>query len=202
MKRYSIFALLLICLFAMTAGPLNAQQAKRTGPKYTDEYINKVNLTAEGVGFGYEVGYWAPSVAFGMKCLAPVGDSWGLEFRLFMPQGYMQFDYDPCVAFAIGYYRRTPVFMGLFRAYFGGYFHVGYRIKVVEDEKNPNAKEPMMDEKNKRIGFAGGGKIGLEFFVSESKSYFIEVGGQGPAHALQYDAGGMVMAGAIFYFGG
>lgn len=201
MKKYFIIAPVLTCVLILISGQLNANQAKNTGPKYTDEYINAVNLKAEGFGIGYEVGYLAPSVSFGMKCLAPIGDTWGLEFRVSMPQGYMQFDYDPCVNFAVGYFKRTPVFMGLFRVYFGGWFHMGYRIRVIEDEKNPNAKEPMMDEKNKRIGFAGGGKVGVEFFVSENKAYFIEVGGQGPGHALQYDAGGLVMTGATFYFG-
>ncbi len=185
------------------AAQLSAQEAKNASPEYTKEYVNKVNRIAESFGLGYEIGYWAPSVAIGINALVPVGDTWGMEFRFFSPQGYMSVPYkkgyDPTLSFSIGYFKRTPVFMGLIRVYFGGYMSVGYRIRDVEP--NIHAKEPIMDKKNERIGFAGGGKLGIEFFVSEKKAYFIEVGGQGPTHAYQYDAGGMVMAGAHIYFG-
>ena len=53
----------------------------------------------------------------------------------------------------------------------------------------------------KRKGFAGGGKVGVEFFLTEKKCYFIEVGGQGPAHPLQVDMGAHVLTGAKWYFG-
>ena len=50
-------------------------------------------------------------------------------------------------------------------------------------------------------GIAGGGHMGLEVFVTPRMSFSVEVGGQGPVHALDHDAGAHVLGGFAFYFG-
>ncbi len=187
---------------------------RQTGPEITQEYIETVNIKAEGIGFGYELGYWTPTVSFGVRLSIPFGKkrNVGVQFRLFMPQGYFEEvknfmgnpfikeiqHYDPCVSFALEWFWRSPVFLGLFRVYVGGGFYIGYRIHTYSSD-NPDT--PMFDTKYRRIGFAGGGRIGVEFFVKQNSSYFIEAGGQGPSHAMRTDGGGCVQVGHMWYFG-
>jgi hypothetical protein len=183
--------------------PINMTPGKprQRGPKFTEEYIEKVNLKAEGVGFGYETGYWNPTVLVGLRVVVPVNDrkNFNLKFRLFMPMGPFNHDFDPVIIAEVGVLIRTPVYMGLVRLFMGGGVFVGYRpITYSNDNKS---KCHLHD--SCRIGVSGGGGAGVEVFFSERRirAFFLEIGGQGPTHPLRYDSGAHVIAGATWYFG-
>lgn len=177
------------------------KEPRRTGPMPTQEYIKKVNLVAEGVGVGYEIGFWQPSVAMGIRVSVPLGKKKhvGMQFRVFMPMCELEGRFDPVLNFGIEWFYRTPVFLGIVRIYVGGGLWAGIRPRTFSDDQKDEA---LFDKKYARFGFAGGGKFGFEFFVKPKKSYFIEIGGQGPGHALKKDMGAHVMAGSVWYFGG
>jgi len=206
MKKFTISSFVFIIMFAIGAIGVNAQEAKNTGPEYTKEYINKVNRIAEGFAVGYEFGYHAPSFNIGLRCTVPAGDLWGFEFRLYNQVGVMGdedmgIESDPAAVLVLGFYKRTPVLMGIIRAYAGGFFDLGYRYKAGDEPKKNPFNGMAVAFGDDKFALGGGGKFGFEVFISEKKSYFIEVGAGGPAHAYGYDTGAFVTAGANFFFG-
>jgi hypothetical protein len=78
--------------------------------------------------------------------------------------------------------------LGLARMYGGGGFHVGGRPNPQDDGDT--------------FGITGGGHLGIEMFLNPGYSFSVEVGGQGPVHALSYDAGASIMGGMTLYLGG
>jgi hypothetical protein len=182
-------------------------KARQRGPRFTQEYIEKVNLKAEGIGFGFVTGFWEPSIVVGLKTVIPVNKkkNFNLKFRVFMPLGPFSTHasyrghFDPYIGTEFGILIRTPVFFGLIRLFVGGGLYVGVRLNTFENDD----KSQCWQEKSCRVGVTGGGGAGIEVFAGEkgTRAFFIEVGGQGPTHPLNYDMGAHVIAGSTWYFG-
>ena len=107
--------------------------------------------------------------------------------------------YDPVVMPSIEFFYRTPVLGGIVRLYGGGGFWVGFRpfAMDVDDPATDLDETAVMNS----IPFVGGGHYGMEIFAKPNKAFFIEIGGQGPAHALWVDAGASILAGSVWYLG-
>ncbi|HCP46138.1 MAG TPA: hypothetical protein DIU15_08860, partial [Deltaproteobacteria bacterium] len=103
--------------------------------------------------------------------------------------------FDPNLAVHVELALRSPVLMGVVRFYVAPALFVGLRPRPIEDDPKTELNE------GARWSFAGGGYYGVEFFTSPYSSFFIEVGGQGPAHKLAVDSGFNLMVGKSFQLG-
>ena len=185
----------------------------RLGPRFTDAYIEAVNRSAERMSIGYSVGLWGRGLGEDFRLSFPLGKKKvvGLRTRFIWAHGQFQSKevdeegrkiagYDPVIMPTIEFFYRSPVVMGLFRVYGGGGFWVGFRPFPMEVDDPATAKFDETAVMN-FIPFVGGGHYGIEFFYKPSKAFFIELGGQGPAHALWVDAGASILAGSVWYIG-
>jgi hypothetical protein len=184
----------------------------RVGPKYDEAYVAGVNRSAERVSIGYSVGLWGRGVGEDFRVSVPLGKKkkLGLRFRFIWAHGtFTQKEvddmgrklagYDPVVMPSVEFFYRSPVLKGIVRLYGGGGFWVGFRpfAPDVDDPATKLREDAVMNS----IPFVGGGHYGMEIFAKPDKAFFIEIGGQGPAHALWVDAGASILAGSVWYVG-
>ena len=159
-------------------------------------YATDVNRRARGLGLGFAQGYWGGAFGQSLRADIPFGKRVGQFFGLRLHATVVHSSstlsdgrkrYDPTLFGGAELFGRSPVMGGLVRAYGGGGVFVGGR--------------PFPTAEGSDYGIAGGGHMGLEVFVTPRMSFSVEVGGQGPVHALDHDAGAHVLGGFAFYFG-
>lgn len=153
-------------------------------------YSEKVNRAARGVGVGFSQGLWGSGFGQRLHLDIPFGRRVGQFFGLRVQGTFVhpkRGGYDPVAFGGLELFGRSPVMGGIARIYGGGGIFAGGR--------------PLPTAEGRRYGLAGGGHMGIEVFASPRMSFSVEVGGQGPVHALALDAGGSVMGGFNFYFG-
>lgn len=155
-------------------------------------YADRVNRAARGIGIGIHQGLWGTGFGQRLHVDLPfgrrVGQFWGLRVQGTIVHPMRDFGrYDPVVFGGVEMFGRSPVMAGIVRIYGGGGVFIGGR--------------PLPTDEGRAWGLAGGGHMGIEAFSTPRMSFSIEVGGQGPVHALNLDAGASVMGGMNFYFG-
>jgi hypothetical protein len=157
-------------------------------------YTRRVNWIARGVGVGIRQGLWGAGFGQSLHVDVPfgrrVGQFAGLRVHgmVVHPTSLVDYDrYDPVVFGALELFGRSPVMAGLVRLYGGGGVFAGGR--------------PRPTAQGRAWGIAGGGHLGIEFFAWPRSSFSVEIGGQGPVHALDLDAGASVLGGINFYLG-
>ena len=186
--------------------------AARVGPTLTRERVERINQSAERVSLGYSIGYWGNGFGQDIRLHVPLGQKKrvGLRFRAiwghgaFVPRaeddaGNKIAGYDPVIIPTLEFFYRSPVLLGLIRVVGGGGFWFGIRPFPMDiDDPETEARE---DAVFSRLPVVGGGHVGFEIFHKPSHSFFLEVGGQGPAHALWSDGGASILAGSVWYLG-
>jgi hypothetical protein len=161
------------------------------GPRATEAYFEEVNRYARGPNIGVEFGLWGTGMVNGLKTDIPWGKRVGqflgtrLSFRYFTPLRY-EGTFDPLLFATVEVFGRSPVLMGVVRLYGGGGVFFGGR--------------PAPQNPGDAFGVTGGGHLGFEFFLTRKMSFTLELGGQGPMHVENYDAGLSVLGGVVFYF--
>jgi hypothetical protein len=160
-------------------------------PVLDRDYVVAVNRRARGVGIGFRQGVWGSGFGQALHVDLPfgrrVGQFFGARVTGTVVHGEVDDRYDPVAFGGLELFGRSPVMGGVVRAYGGGGVFAGGRL------------HPRIE--GARYGIAGGGHVGLEAFVGPRVSFSIEVGGQGPVHALGLDAGASVMGGVNLWFG-
>jgi hypothetical protein len=155
-------------------------------------YADRVNRAARGVGVGLHQGLWGSGFGQRLHVDLPfgrrVGQFWGLRVQGTFVHPDRHFDrWDPVAFGGLEMFGRSPVMAGIVRVYGGGGVFAGGR--------------PLPTSEGRRWGISGGGHMGIEVFSMPRMSFSVEVGGQGPVHALNLDAGASVMGGVNFYLG-
>lgn len=160
-------------------------------PVLTRDYAIEVNRRARGLGIGFRQGLWGQGFGQSLHLDVPfgrrVGQFFGARLTGTVVHGEAADRYDPVAFGSVELFGRSPVLGGLIRIYGGGGVMMGGRL------------HPRID--GRRYGIAGGGHMGIEAFAAPRVSFSIEVGGQGPVHALGIDGGASVMGGMSFWFG-
>jgi len=178
---------MMTCLFALF---LTAEAAPpEIGPLATEEWVRETNARWRGVGIGYDNGLWGSRFAQGLKVDVPLGNRLGqflgVRARGTLVHNDANAQFAPVAMGGLELFGRGPVLLGVLRVYGGGGLYYG---GPVGGEAAPAT-------------LAGGGHYGVEFLVSRRASFSFEVGGQGPLHPQEIDAGASVMAGSTVYLG-
>ncbi|MCX4239273.1 hypothetical protein OEB96_01510 [Paraliomyxa miuraensis] len=154
-------------------------------------YSVMVNRRARGVGLGFHQGLWGRGLGQSLHLDVPFGRRTGQFFGMRLAgtvvHGEAEGRYDPVGFGHVELFGRSPVIAGVVRAYGGGGVLIGGRL-------HPEITGP-------RYGLAGGGHFGLEAFIAPRVSISMEVGAQGPVHALGLDAGARVVGGVNVWLG-
>jgi hypothetical protein len=155
-------------------------------------YSSRVNRRARGLGIGLNQGLWGQSFGQSLHLDIPFGRRVGQFFGMRVQGTFVHAPartpgWDPTVFGGLELFGRSPVMGGVVRIYGGGGVFAGGR--------------PLPTDRGRHWGVAGGGHMGIEAFAQPFMSFSVEIGGQGPVHALGYDAGASVMGGINFYFG-
>lgn len=163
------------------------------GPRFFDErYIDRINRNLRGVGVGFDQGLWGSGFGQSLKVSIPfgkrVGQFFGLRVRGLAVYGPGQ-GLDPVFGGGLEIFGRTPVFLGLLRAYGGGGAWATTRPLIPEGDTTA------------RSGIGGGGHFGLEIVISPRTTFTFEIGGQSPTHARGLDGGASVTGGIMLYLG-
>ncbi len=177
---------------APAAAPASSRApAPVLGPRFDDAHIDRVNRNLRGVGIAFDQGLWGSGFGQSLKLSLPFGKRVGQFFgvRLRALAVYGLHDFDPIYGGGAEIFGRTPVFLGLLRAYGGGGVWAGRRPFMPEGDTS------------KSWGLGGGGHFGFEIVISPRTAFTLEVGGQSPMHALGLDAGASVMGGIALYLG-
>ncbi|MCY1059062.1 hypothetical protein [Nannocystis sp. SCPEA4] len=170
---------------------LAAPRPEPVAPVPDAAYSLRVNRAARGVGIGIDFGPWGRGFGQRLHVDIPLGRRVGQFFGVRL-QGTIVHPvhtptWDPSVFGGIEFFGRSPVFGGIARIYGGGGVFFGGR-------PNPTGE-------GARYGVAGGGHLGIEVFAAPWMSFSVEIGGQGPVHALGLDGGPSVMGGINFWLG-
>ena len=185
-------ATLLLASTLMFAGP----GPEPVAPVPDRAWALQVNRRARGVGIGLGQGLWGEGFGQSLHVDLPFGRRVGQFFGLRvhgtivhvsspLPGGGER--WDGVVFGGAELFGRSPVMGGIARAYGGGGVFIGGR--------------PWPTPDGAQFGIAGGGHMGLEVFITPCQSFHVEIGGQGPVHALGRDSGASVMGGMSLYFG-
>jgi hypothetical protein len=160
-------------------------------PVLDREYSIRVNRRARGVGIGFRQGVWGDGFGQALHLDIPfgrrVGQFFGARVSGTVVHGQVDDRYDPVAFGGLELFGRSPVMGGVVRVYGGGGAMLGGRLRP--------------EIEGRRYGVAGGGHLGLEAFVTPWISFSVEVGGQGPVHAMALDGGANVMGGVNLWFG-
>jgi len=185
----------------MVSTPESAAADRPIGPEpvapvLDKAYSVKVNRRARGLGLGIRQGFWGQGfgqslhmdVPFGRRSGQFVGARiQGTIVHTDSPQADGGERWDPVTFGGVELFGRSPVMGGIVRMYGGGGVYIGGR--------------PVPTSEGKQWGLGGGGHLGIEAFINPMMSFSIEIGGQGPVHALGHDGGASAMGGINFYFG-
>lgn len=182
-------------LLALTLTP---DAAAADDAAYTDETsrlapTEVINDRFAGVGVGFDVGLWGDRFGSGVKVDIPagtgtLGQHFGVRLRGISVHDDTDAGFSPVLAGGAELFGRGPVMLGVVRVYGGGGLYCGGTVDPIESALTDPA-------------LIGGGHFGVEFVHSPRTSFTFEVGGQGPMHADEIDAGASVMAGMTVYLG-
>ncbi len=181
--------LLVLSALSLTSSAL-AADAPADGPLATEQYIAEVNDRWGGVGIGMDIGLWGDRFGQGFKVDVPFGSGtagqhFGARGRVLLVHDDFGGQFAPVAAGGVELFGRGPVMLGIVRVYGAGGFYYGTTLNRVDATP----------------ALAGGGHFGVEFAASKRHSFTFEVGGQGPMHPDEIDAGASVMAGTTVYLG-
>jgi hypothetical protein len=174
----------LLSLLALAPAP------EPIAPVPDESYSLRVNRAARGLGLGIRQGLWGSGFGQALHVDIPFGKRVGQFFGMRL-QGTISHPlrerWDPVVFGGVELFGRSPVIGGIARIYGGGGVFAGGR--------------PRPTDEGRVWGVSGGGHLGLELFAAPRMSFSVEIGGQGPVHALGLDAGPSVMGGINFWLG-
>jgi hypothetical protein len=176
---------------ALAVAPLaQAEAPPENGPLATQAVVDTVNDHFTGVGIGMDHGLWGTRYGSSLKLDLPfghgkIGKVFGVRLRSVVVHNDDDGQFSPIGMAGAELFGRTPVFLGLVRLYGGGGFYYGKPLAI-------EGAEPAL---------IGGGHYGMEFAASPRLAFTLEVGGQGPIHPDEVDAGASVMAGTTVYLG-
>lgn len=183
-------------LLLATILTLAADGPEPVAPVLDKDYSVAVNRRARGVGLGFSQGLWGRGFGQSLRVDVPfgrrVGQFFGLRAHGTVVHGKSpRVDgtdrWDGVVLGGLELFGRSAVMGGVVRAYGGGGVYAGGR--------------PQPTATGAQFGLTGGGHMGVEVFVTPRNAFSIEVGAQGPVHALGLDAGARVVGGWSIYFG-
>ena len=172
------------------AAPAFAAAPPEDGPVATQQYVAEMNDRWSGVGVGVDGGLWGTRYGSSLKVDVPfgngrLGQAFGARLRGVIVHSDDDGVFSPIGMGGVELFGRTPVILGVLRLYGGGGLYYGEAL----------ARE------DASAGLIGGGHYGMEFAAAPRLAFTLEVGGQGPLHPEEVDAGASVMAGTTVYLG-
>lgn len=139
--------------------------------------------SGQSVGIGFGNGIWGGLYAQDLRGRIPFGDHLALQLRMLALSAVQSDPYRMDLGGRIGIQGGSKPLLNILRIYGAGGIQLAAPITGV-------------DQKDLHVGF--GGEFGLEAFMFNTISIFLEVGGNGFIDS-SYGAGGVVMAGMNFY---